>query len=128
MRLVAYAGALAVALGAFGAHALADKLPEARLAIYRTASFYHFVHVLAMLICIGLRFAPGFAERRLRLANQLFGLGLLLFCGSLYVLATRQLIGLEEAGWMGAITPLGGLAFIAGWILLGHSVLKVHAS
>lgn len=118
LRYVAAAGALAVALGAFGAHALEGLLEPARAEVYDTANFYHFAHVLAMLVVCGLAQLPGFDESRCRLANRLFAAGLLLFSGSLYVLATRGLIGLESASWLGMITPLGGLALIAGWVVL----------
>ena len=102
-----------MALGAFGAHALESSLDEARATVYATASQYHFVHVLALLFCTRLP-----STRYARWSAAAFGWGQVLFCGSLYLLATRGLIGLEGASWLGAITPLGGLAFIAGWVLL----------
>ncbi len=117
---VALSGALAVALGAFGAHALDTKLVEARAATYQTAVLYHFIHTLAMLAVIQLSPKP-----LIRWAVTAFALGLVLFCGSLYLLATRGLIGLESASWLGAITPLGGLSFIAGWILLALSARRM---
>ena len=102
-----------MALGAFGAHALEGYLDATRAGVYATASEYHFVHVLALLLCTLLP-----ATRQVRWAATAFGWGQILFCGSLYLLATRGLIGLEDASWLGAITPLGGLAFIAGWAML----------
>ena len=106
-------GAVAVALGAFGAHALSGVLPEGRLDTLATANEYHFYHTLALLATLALPYS-----RRVRWAQVAFGWGHVLFCGSLYLLATRGLLGAESAGWFGAITPLGGVAFIAGWILL----------
>lgn len=119
MAAAAFSGALAVTLGAFGAHALEGALELSRAAIYETASQYHFVHVLALLFATQL--AP---TRYVRWAAAAFGWGQIIFCGSLYVLATRGLLGLEGASWLGAITPVGGLAFIAGWVLLGVSARR----
>jgi len=106
--LVAAAGASAVLLGAFGAHALRNVLgPDAR-ELWRTASQYHFWHALALAIaCVS---PAGNARRGALLA---FAVGIVLFCGSLYALA------LGAPRWWGAITPLGGVAFIVGWIALG---------
>ena len=112
-RIAAASGALAVLLGAFGAHALEGAIDHARAEVFQTASFYHFVHVLALLLCTQLA-----ATRYVRYAAKAFGWGQIVFCGSLYLLATRGLIGLESASWLGAITPLGGLAFVSGWVLL----------
>jgi len=111
---------LAVALGAFGAHALDGKLSPKRVEIFDTASFYHFVHTIMLLAFYLLGTSRGW-NSMLLWAGRMLGFGLFLFCGSLYVLATRGLIGAESASWLGAITPLGGLAFILGWILLGLS-------
>lgn len=107
----ALAGASAVALGAFGAHALRDVLDERALAVWRTAVDYQFWHALALL-ALGV-LAEVRASRALRTAALAFVLGLVLFCGSLYALA------LGAPRWLGAITPLGGLAFIIGWLALG---------
>ena len=103
-------------LGAFGAHALEGALDETRAAVYATAGQYHFAHALALLFCTRLP-----ATQYARWSAAAFGWGQVLFCGSLYLLATRGLIGLEGAGWLGAVTPLGGLAFIAGWAFLALS-------
>lgn len=107
----ALAGASAVALGAFGAHALRDMLDERSLAAWRTAVDYQFWHALALL-ATGL-LARGTASSALRVAAVAFALGIVLFCGSLYALA------LDAPRALGAVTPLGGVAFIAGWIALG---------
>ena len=117
---IGISGALAVALGAFGAHALENLLAPKRAEIFSTASFYHFVHTLALFAVYLLGSTKGW-NARLLWAGKAFGIGLFLFCGSLYILATRGLIGAESASWLGAITPLGGLAFILGWILIGLS-------
>ena len=109
-------GFLAVALGAFGAHALKARLSAEMLGVWRTAVEYHFYHALA-LILLGLlaRQAPSSA---LNAAGVCFGAGVLLFSGSLYALA------LSEVRVLGAITPAGGLLFLTGWLLLGYAALK----
>ena len=107
----AVAGASAVALGAFGAHALRDVLDERALAIWRTAVDYQFWHTLAML-ATGL-VADGRSPPALRCAAAAFALGIVLFSGSLYALA------LGGPRVLGVMTPFGGVAFIAGWLALG---------
>ncbi|MGH8212216.1 MAG: DUF423 domain-containing protein [Rhodanobacteraceae bacterium] len=129
-------GASAVALGAFGAHALRNTLPPASMDIWRTAVQYHFWHTLAFALAAMMqpsfeksgqddRFlifaprtsAPAFAAR---IAMWLFAIGVLLFCGSLYALA------LGAPRWVGAITPFGGVAFILGWIALGVALIRIR--
>jgi uncharacterized membrane protein YgdD (TMEM256/DUF423 family) len=107
----ALALAAAVALGAFGAHALKGQLGADMLATYQTAVQYHFWHALGLLGvgALMLRFADA---RALAAVAWLLIAGLLLFSGSLYLLA------LTGATWLGAVTPLGGVAFIAGWVWL----------
>ena len=106
--LVGAAGASAVLLGAFGAHALRAVLDPAGRELWHTASQYHFWHALALAAaCL----APAGRARRVALAA--LALGIVLFSGSLYALA------LGAPRWCGAITPLGGVAFIVGWLALG---------
>jgi uncharacterized membrane protein YgdD (TMEM256/DUF423 family) len=103
--------AAAVALGAFGAHALKSRLAVEMLATYQTAVQYHFWHALGLLgVGVLMMRSPG--SRALTCSAWLLAAGLALFCGSLYLLA------LTGATWLGAITPLGGAAFIAGWLAL----------
>jgi len=116
--LGALAGAAGVALGAFGAHALKARLSADMLAVWQTAVQYHFWHALA-LIAIGILIAlalPGSAL--LRWAGWLMVAGILLFSGSLYALA---LSGVRS---LGAVTPFGGVAWIAAWVLLAVAVWK----
>jgi len=102
--------ALAVALGAFGAHVLKGRLPDYYMGVFEKAVFYHLIHALAILI---LAFSAGnFSSGALPRILCVFLSGILVFSGSLYVLAITQV------RWLGAITPLGGLAFIAAWIWL----------
>jgi uncharacterized membrane protein YgdD (TMEM256/DUF423 family) len=104
------AAALAVALGAFGAHALRGALDERALALWHTATSYQFWHALALL-AVGV-LARTRATPALRFAAIAFAVGIVAFCASLYALA----LGAPRA--LGAVTPLGGLAFIAGWLAL----------
>lgn len=101
------AGALGVAIGAFGAHGLRDRLSAHALGIYQTGVSYHLVHALALLAVALYGSATG---REVSLPAGLFCAGIVLFSGSLYALA---LSGITK---LGAVTPLGGLAFIAAWI------------
>jgi uncharacterized membrane protein YgdD (TMEM256/DUF423 family) len=112
-------GALAVMLGAFGAHGLKDKLSEKMLANYMTGVEYHFYHTLALLI-VGV-IALHYPTKQLTASGWAFAIGILIFSGSLYVMA---LTGITK---LGAITPIGGLFFIIGWILLAAAVLKSAA-
>ncbi len=109
-RLAAVAaalGGLAVALGAFGTHGLADAVTPDRLATWGTAAQYHLVHALAAVGASVLAAMRGSATARW--AGRLFVAGVVLFSGSLYALV------LLDLGVLGAVAPLGGLAFIAGW-------------
>jgi len=103
--------ALAVALGAFGAHALKERLGGDQLAWWHTGVQYHGAHALA-LVLLGLSAANGRAKP---LAGWLMVAGIALFSGSLYALA------LGAPRWLGAITPLGGIAFIAGWVAFARA-------
>ena len=105
-RLAAALGFLAVALGAFGAHALKGTLQtNATTAVWETAVLCHFIHAVVLLV---LATQPGAS----RAISSLFVAGIVLFSGSLYLLA------LTNVKWIGAITPLGGLCFLAGWLCL----------
>lgn len=112
--MIGLAGATAVVLGAFGAHALRDVLDARGTELWHTAVSYHFWHALALVLAA---FAP--AQRSRRLAMQAFAIGIVVFSGSLYALA------LGAPRWFGAITPLGGVAFIVGWIALGLALAPV---
>lgn len=113
-RLFFVAGALfglvGVAAGAFGAHALKATLAPDLLTVFETAVRYQLVHALALLVC-GVAFSGG-APRVLRAAGWLFVAGITLFSGSLYGLT---LTGMR---WLGAITPVGGVLLLTGWLCL----------
>ncbi len=109
--------ALAVALGAFGAHGLKAVLSPTALANWNTGVHYQFIHALGILIIAPLSgYLPVVAIRRIR---TLFIGGIALFSGSLYILSTRELTQLDGISTLvGPVTPLGGLLFVAGWIWL----------
>jgi uncharacterized membrane protein YgdD (TMEM256/DUF423 family) len=110
-RVAALAGALAVAAGAFGAHYLKTILSPASLEIWNKAVLYQLIHCIALL-CISTLY-----YRNIRLAAIFFISGIVLFSGSLYVLAFRE-VSTMNLSWAGPLTPLGGLSFIAGWLSL----------
>jgi len=108
---------LAVAFGAFGAHIVEDMLTPDRFDVYQTAVEYHFYHAL------GLLFLGAISQHLsesvwLRWSGILITTGIIIFSGSLYLLT------LTDTGWLGAITPIGGAAFIVGWISLAVGVFK----
>ena len=104
-RIAAVLGAMAVLLGAFAAHSLKDRLDATQLDWWRTAALYHLLHAVAIL-------GSGKSDGRASASTWAFVAGIALFAGSLYAMA------LGAPRWFGAVTPLGGVAFIAGWLLL----------
>ena len=114
LRIAGWLGAAGVAFGALGAHALKPLLSPEALGVFQTGVNYHLLHTLALL-AIGLQHN---SSKHLLLASKLWFAGIVLFSGSLYFLAIRSLVGLEGLKWIGIITPLGGLCFIAGWIVI----------
>jgi uncharacterized membrane protein YgdD (TMEM256/DUF423 family) len=113
-------GFIAVSLGAFAAHGLKSMLGPDLLATFQTGVQYHMYHSLALL-AVGILVLQFPAQTGLRIAGFLFLAGIVIFSGSLYVLA------LSGIRWLGAITPIGGVAFLAGWALLAWSMLKAQA-
>ncbi len=109
-------GGLAVAAGAFGAHSLREVVTADRLGVFETAVRYQMYHALALLAVAWL--THGTAVGLARIAGYLFLVGVVVFSGSLYVLV------LSNVGWWGAITPLGGVALIAGWITLSIAAYR----
>jgi|SRR5579871_1717742 len=110
-------GFLAVALGAFGAHALRDRLAVGMLEVYKTGVQYHMAHALALLF-VGLLAERWRDNAWLRTSGWLFAAGIVLFSGSLYALA------ITDTRVLGAITPLGGLCFMAGWLALATATIR----
>jgi uncharacterized membrane protein YgdD (TMEM256/DUF423 family) len=107
--------ALSVAAGAFGAHGLRSRLEPRALEIFETAARYHMYHALGMLLC-ALLAASGIGGART--AGWILQAGIVIFSGSLYALA------LSDVKVLGAITPIGGLAFLAGWVWLAVAALR----
>lgn len=107
---------LGVAFGAFGAHALRDRLTVEDLSIFEIAARYQMYHALA-LIAVGLT-AVKIDNTAIVVAGCAFIIGIVLFCGSLYTMA------LSEMRWLGMVTPLGGAAFLVGWISLAIAAFK----
>ena len=111
--------ALAVILGAFGAHGLKGRLDEYSMSVYEKAVFYHFIHALGILLVSLLPRTGTFPESTAQTACAILFAGILIFSGSLYLLAvtgTRML---------GAITPIGGVAFIVGWLYLAWHLRRI---
>lgn len=108
--------ALAVAFGAFGAHAVENILSPDRFDVYKTAVQYHFYHALGLLIlgAVSLQIK----NRWITLSGYALTAGILIFSGSLYLLT------LLDISWLGAITPIGGVAFILGWLFLFVGLIK----
>jgi len=116
--LAAVLGFLSVALGAFGAHSLKNLLDEYGKSIWEKAVLYQMFHTMAL-------FAVGLCQLFFRnvsfsMAGMFFGVGILLFSGSLYLLA---ITGIK---WLGAVTPFGGIAFLLGWVWLGIQITKTR--
>lgn len=112
-------GALAVAIGAFGAHALKPHFINDELVVFETASRYHFYHVLAALFVLLL-----LPKRSAKICAILFLEGIILFSGSLYLLAAKHILGIAHWQFLGIVTPFGGLFFIAGWVFAAYSIIK----
>jgi len=117
LALGALAMLLAVALGAFGAHALREQITPELLAVYRTGVEYHFYHALGLL-AVGLASMRLPESRPLRASGWLMAAGIVVFSGSLYGLA---LTGVRA---LGAVTPFGGVAFLLAWALFALAILK----
>ena len=115
--------ALAVIFGAFGAHTLKETflMPQDQLAIFDTGVRYQFYHSIALLIT-GIIFSS-FPVKQLKLANTFFIIGIILFSGSLYAMTLLRISGVG-LGPVGIITPIGGLCFIIGWVLLLVGIIK----
>ena len=109
---------LAVGLGAFGAHGLKSRLDAYSLGIWEKAVFYHFVHALGLLIVTVMPRVGMITDRSAARVSQLLILGIVFFSGSLYLLAVSGVTSL------GAVTPLGGLCFIAAWLLLAIQLTR----
>jgi len=112
---------LSVMIGAFGAHALKPHISTKMMAVFNTAVQYQMFHAFALLIVgilLHIIVSTDLQAKRIRLAGNLFLVGLVLFCGSLYLLAITNI------KILGAITPFGGLAFILAWLVLLYTLYR----
>ena len=109
--------AVAVSMGAFGAHSLKTKISEDMLSVFQTAVQYHFYHSLGLMI-IGVLTISIKPEKYLGVAGWMMFIGITLFSGSLYILSTTA------TRWVGIITPFGGIAFIVSWVLIAVALWK----
>jgi uncharacterized membrane protein YgdD (TMEM256/DUF423 family) len=112
--------ALAVGMGAFGAHGLRNRLDAYSMSVYEKAVFYHFIHALGILLTSLLARTNAISIAGQARVAWLLLIGIIIFSGSLYALA------LSGVRILGAITPLGGIAFIAGWLLLAYEALRAR--
>lgn len=115
-------GALAVALGAFGAHGLKTKVNADTLQVFETAVKYQFWHVFALMAAAIL--FQSYPSNTILWSGRFFIAGIILFSGSLYALSFFRAAGNENMNWLGAITPFGGLSFIIGWILIAAAIIR----
>ena len=122
IKVGAIIASISIMMGAFGAHLLKDKLSEKALALYDTGVKYQLYHAFALII-VGILFQLN-PNKYLKTASTLFLLGILFFSGSLYLLSYKINNNLEGLIWVGPITPLGGLCFILGWLLIAFSYKK----
>lgn len=113
--------AMAVILGAFGAHGLKVKITEHELQIFETGVKYQFYHIIALFVIAWL--VSKYPDANIfNYAGYCFMVGIFCFLGSLYLLATKNLLGLTNWQWLGPVTPFGGLFFIVGWLLIALGV------
>ncbi|MEX0635712.1 MAG: DUF423 domain-containing protein [Ferruginibacter sp.] len=122
LKIAAIFGVLSVGMGAFAAHAIKEIVSQRVLVTFETAVRYQFYHVLA-LVLIAIIYKE-FPNKRIVAAGWLFIVGILIFCGSLYILSFVQAAVQPGYKWLGPITPVGGLAFIAGWVMLFAGVIS----
>ncbi len=118
--------ALAVVLGAFGAHALKERLAEDSLKVWNTAVLYHFIHALGIVMAVMISNMGLISERGTKWSIRSLFAGIAFFSGSLYFLSTRDITGLPVA-WLGPITPIGGVFFIGGWLIAAFNLKKSAA-
>lgn len=122
LTIIGVLGAIAVILGAFGAHSLKAVLSESQLATFETGVRYHYYHTFAIFGVFLLE--QKLPTKKINLINTLFLIGIFLFSGSIYLLACKDILGIENLKFLGPITPIGGTFFIIGWILLATASLK----
>jgi uncharacterized membrane protein YgdD (TMEM256/DUF423 family) len=118
--------ALAVVLGAFGAHGLQKMADEKTISVYKTGVEYHLYHSFALLFTA---FAAQYGKASfIKIAGYLFIGGIICFSGSLYAITYYKVHTQMSVAWLGPITPIGGLLFMAGWVCLAFAVAKNKAA
>lgn len=126
LQLAFFLAAVAVAVGAFGAHALNEILDANSMHTYETGVQYHFYHAIALAVTGLVKKHSN--HKTIEYAGWLFIAGIILFSGSLYALSLCKAAGILHINWIGAITPLGGVCFIGGWFCLLIAAKYVHRS
>lgn len=124
LKIAALLGGLTVLLGAFAAHTIKAKVTAETLSIFETGVRYQMYHTFALFITSILY--KEFSSKNIIWAGNLFIAGIVIFSGSLYLLTYVKAIGNNNFLWLGAVTPFGGVAFIAGWIMLFMGVTKAN--
>ncbi len=114
--------ALAVILGAFGAHGLKTLVSPLQIETFKTGVQYHFYHALAMALAVII--SQYFDNQNIRRSMGLFAAGILCFSGSLYGFTLSEALGTEGLRWLGPVTPIGGLLFILGWLNLSLGIYR----
>lgn len=124
LAIASFSMAMAVILGALGAHALVEVLTPLQLESFKTGVKYQIYHSLAIFIVM--LFPSHFISRKVKsLVGLLFTLGIAFFSFSIYLLSLRSVLGIEGlASYLGPITPMGGIIFITGWLILGFHILR----
>lgn len=127
LQFSGFSGAIAVSLGALAAHGLKSKyqaglISESNLQAFETAARYQLYHSIALLVLV--LFFDKLNTSLLIKTAYCFMFGIILFSGSLYILSTAPLIGLTNIQWLGPITPIGGIFFIAGWVTLAFNGIR----
>ncbi len=122
LKTASLIGTLSVALGAFAAHALKESVSDYAVSIFETGVRYQFDHAFALLAS-GILYKE-FQNKFIKWSGKLFIAGIILFSGSLYILTFIKAAVKPGYDWVGAITPVGGLCFIAGWIFLFFGIMK----
>ena len=121
--ITAVMGILAVAMGAFGSHFLKERLSPESLSAYKTAVDYHFIHTIAI-FCTALLYRI-YRIKGLFFIGLFFLGGILLFSGSLYLLAAEDLLGISSFKFIGFITPIGGLALMGCWASIFFTMIRI---
>ncbi len=122
LKIASFLGVLTVVLGAFAAHTIKSRVTADVLTIFETGVRYQMYHVFAIFLTAILY--KEFPTKSMVWAGKLFIFGIIIFSGSLYLLTYVKAIGADNFNWLGAITPFGGVAFIAGWGILFKCFLR----